>query len=140
MKKAIQKWGGRIALVVCLAFGFNMVADAQVPSIPRKQQTTKRKSTTTRSATNVAWGTQYDWLSTRYVTYSDIQYMDAGQVRVLKTSIYARHGRKFNDSELQEYFNGKSWYNGTIAPENFNADAILSDIEQANLKLIHKYE
>ena len=92
MKKTIQKWGGRIALVVCMAFGFNMVADAQVPSIPRKQTTTKR--TTTRRA-NVAWGTQYDWLSTRYVTYSDIQYMDRGQVRVLKYSIYARHGSKF---------------------------------------------
>ena len=59
---------------------------------------------------------------------------------IARNEIYARHGRKFNDSELQEYFNGKSWYNGTIAPENFNADAILSDIEQANLKLIHKYE
>ncbi|MCR5004381.1 MAG: YARHG domain-containing protein [Clostridiales bacterium] len=78
--------------------------------------------------------------SDRYLTDSDVKGLSSWQLMIARNEIYARHGRKFNDSELQEYFNGKSWYNGTIAPENFNADAILSDIEQANLKLIHKYE
>ena len=78
--------------------------------------------------------------SDRYLTDSDVKGLSSWQLMIARNEIYARHGRKFNDSELQEYFNGKSWYNGTIAPENFNADAILSDIEQANLKLIRKYE
>lgn len=136
MKKTLQKWGGRIALVVCLAFGFNMVADAQVPSIPRKQQTTKKRSTT-RSASNVAWGTQYDWLSTRYVTYSDIQYMDRGQVRVLKNSIYARHGRRFKDANLRAYFNSQSWYYPTrneVPAKEFNK------YENYNINFLLKYE
>ena len=136
MKKTLQKWGGRIALVVCLAFGFNMVADAQVPSIPRKQQTTKKRSTT-RSTSNVAWGTQYDWLSTRYATYDDIRNYDSGQIRVLKNSIYARHGRRFKDANLRKYFNSQPWYNpryDEVPAKQFNK------YENANIAFLKKYE
>ena len=39
---------------------------------------------------------------------------------IARNEIYARHGRKFNDSELQAYFNSKSWYKGTVNPEDFS--------------------
>lgn len=137
MRKTIQQLGARLALVICFAFAYNMVADAQVPSIPRKQQTTKKKRSTATQTANVAWGTQYDWLSTRYVTYDDIQYMDRGQVRVLKNSIYARHGRRFKDANLRSYFNSQSWYYPTrneVPAKEFNK------YENYNINFLLKYE
>lgn len=137
MKKAILHLGARLALVICFAFGFQLVADAQVPSIPRKQQTTKKRSSSTARTANVAWGTQYDWLSTRYATYDDIQYMDRGQVRVLKNSIYARHGRRFKDADLRNYFNTQSWYRPTrneVPAKEFNK------YENYNIQFLLKYE
>ncbi|MBO4487943.1 MAG: YARHG domain-containing protein [Bacteroidaceae bacterium] len=94
-------------------------ASAQVPSIPRKAKTT----TTVQRNSEVAWGTQYDWLSTRYATYDDIRNYDRGQIRVLKNSIYARHGRKFKDANLRNYFSSQSWYRpryNEVPPKQFN--------------------
>ena len=65
-----------------------------------------------------------------------------GFQRLLRMSIneiYARHGRKFLDEGLQEYFNGKSWYNGTIEPDDFKED-MLSEIERTNEDTIVNYE
>lgn len=110
---------------------------AQVPSIPRKTTTTKRTITTTQRNPNVAWGTQYDWLSTRYATYDDIRDYDRGQVRVLKNSIYARHGRRFKDANLRSYFNSQSWYKpryDEVPAKQFNK------YENANIAFLKKYE
>ena len=109
-------------------------AKAQVPSIPRSTQSTRSSSSYNR---NTAWGTQYDWLSTRYATYSDIQYMDRGQIRVLKNSIYARHGRRFQDSRLRSYFNSQSWYRpwrNEVPSREFNR------YENYNITFLHRYE
>ena len=109
-------------------------AKAQVPSIPRNQ---KAQPNSYNYGSNIAWGTQYDWLSTRYVTYSDIQYMDRGQIRVLKNSIYARHGRRFQDSQLRAYFNSQSWYNprrNEVPAREFNK------YENYNISFLHRYE
>lgn len=51
--------------------------------------------------------------------------------RLAKNEIYARHGRKFKDEELQAYFNNRSWYNGTIEPEDFKDD-MLNEVERQN--------
>ena len=56
-----------------------------------------------------------------------------------RNEIYARHGRRFKDDELQEYFNSKSWYEGTIDPDDF-AENILSDIEIQNKDVIVEFE
>lgn len=77
--------------------------------------------------------------STTYLTYSDIAGLSSSQLRLARNEIYARHGRKFDDSELQAYFNSKSWYVGYIDPEDFS-DSMLSDIEKSNIDLIKAYE
>ncbi len=56
-----------------------------------------------------------------------------------KNEIYARHGRKFNSSELTEYFNQQPWYQGTIAPGDFTAD-LLNSNEQANVQALAQRE
>ena len=64
------------------------------------------------------------------------------QLRIGRNEILARHGRRFNDQTLQQYFDSKSWYNGTISPDEFDAnlDSRLNDVERANIEIIKKYE
>ena len=110
----------------------NVSAQGRVPSIPRRNQ-----SSTTTTPHEVAWGTPYDWLSTRYATYNDIRNYDKGQIRVLKNSIYARHGRKFKDRQLKAYFESQSWYKGRyneVPAKYFNK------YENANIAFLKKYE
>ena len=127
----------RRLLMACMAAAMLLSApletNAQVPSIPRKTTTTNKAKKTT----NVVWGTQYDYLSTRYLTEDDISGYDRGQIRVLKNSIYARHGRIFKDKALREYFNEQSWYRGTrneVPAGEFNK------YENANIMFLKKYE
>lgn len=119
-----------ILLTAVLSLGIAFEASAQVPSIPQKTKTKK-------SSNNVVWGTQYDWLSNGYITYNDIRYYDKGQIRVLRNSIYARHGRYFKDKRLSSYFYSQSWYrpyrNEVPASE-------LNKYEKANIAFLKKYE
>ena len=58
-----------------------------------------------------------------------------------RNEIYARHGRMFKNSDLQDYFNGKTWYHPTYTPEEFDSMATpLSDIEQKNAALMLEVE
>ncbi|MDO4512332.1 MAG: YARHG domain-containing protein [Bacteroidales bacterium] len=133
MKSFTKRLIALLVLLVSTAAVGEFASSAQVPSIPRRS-TVKRS---TQRSSNVVWGTQYDWLSNRYVTYDDIRYMDRGQVRVLKNSIYARHGYVFNDSNLRAYFNSQRWYRGyrkSIPTKEF------SKIEQYNIQFLRSYE
>ncbi len=78
--------------------------------------------------------------STRYLTEDELSGLSLDELRKARNEIYARHGRKFDNTELQNYFNGKSWYNGTINPDDFDDDNILNDYEKENIKLIQSLE
>ena len=41
--------------------------------------------------------------------------------------------------ELQNYFNSKSWYYGTIEPENFDV-SLLTDVEKKNAEFLSDVE
>lgn len=126
----MKKWF--IIMAVMFSFVFADTASAQVPSIPRRNQ-----NQVSTNQQGVAWGTQYDWLSTRYVTKKDIAGYDRGQIRVLKNSIYARHGRKFKDKQLRAYFNSQSWYKpryDEVPASHFNK------FENANIAFLKKFE
>ena len=71
--------------------------------------------------------------STRILTDDEVNALDQNTARYALNEIYARRGRKFKDQELQNYFNGKSWYVGTIEPENFDENSLTS-IEKENTK------
>ncbi|MCR4690425.1 MAG: YARHG domain-containing protein [Lachnospiraceae bacterium] len=70
---------------------------------------------------------------------SDIENLSADQLRMARNEIYARHGRKFKDKDLQAYFEKQSWYIGIIDPEDFSDD-MLSDLERENANLLKKAE
>ncbi|MCR5602531.1 MAG: YARHG domain-containing protein [Lachnospiraceae bacterium] len=70
---------------------------------------------------------------------SDLEDLTKDECRIARNEIYARHGRRFKDEELQRYFDSKDWYEGTIDPDDFN-ERELSRTELDNLDLIMEYE
>ena len=77
--------------------------------------------------------------STRYLTRQDLYGLTKDQLRLARNEIYARHGRKFQTQEIQDYFNSKSWYTGTIEPKDFREE-YLNVYEKENVKLIQSLE
>jgi hypothetical protein len=77
--------------------------------------------------------------STGYLTGGDLLEADPSMLRLARNEIYARHGRKFDAADLQEYFNSKSWYHAETAPTDFKED-VLNEIEKKNLELIKTAE
>lgn len=77
------------------------------------------------------------------VRYTDSQLknleLSAEELRIARNEIYARHGRKFNDSALQAHFDACSWYKGTIEPDAFD-ESVLNDIEKFNIDSISAVE
>lgn len=78
--------------------------------------------------------------SSRLLGSSDLSGLSEWELRIARNEIYARHGRMFNDSALDSYFRGKSWYVPSIAAENFDDNTYLSKTELKNAKLISDYE
>lgn len=77
--------------------------------------------------------------STRVLDKSELAGFSAEQCRLARNEIYAKHGRIFDDAGLQNYFNSRSWYHGTIPADKFS-ETMLSDIEIQNRNLIIAYE
>ncbi|MEA4966375.1 MAG: YARHG domain-containing protein [Oscillospiraceae bacterium] len=75
----------------------------------------------------------------RLYTASELESLTAEQLTLARNEIYARHGRKFNSQTLQQYFDSKSWYSGTVSPESFSL-SVLSSIELSNIATIQKAE
>lgn len=77
--------------------------------------------------------------NTQLLTEADLQGKTTEQLRIARNEIYARHGRKFNDETLQNYFNSKSWYSGTVEANAFD-EGVLNEIEKKNADFISSYE
>ena len=76
---------------------------------------------------------------TRYLTASELSGMSKEELRLARNEIYARHGRMFSSEDLQNYFNSKEWYYGTIPADQFDEE-ILNEFEKENLILIKEIE
>lgn len=105
-----------------------------------KQETSKPSSGNTGGSSS---SSSSDYVlpnsSSRYLTAADVKNLSSYQLMIARNEIYARHGRKFNDKELQAYFNSKSWYKGTVEPEDFSV-SVFNDYEIKNIQLIQSYE
>ena len=76
---------------------------------------------------------------TRYLTQEEVDKLSLQAVCYAKNEIYARHGRKFLSTELQEYFNDKSWYQGTVEAEKFSP-SVFNKYESDNIQILVKAE
>lgn len=77
--------------------------------------------------------------SSEYLTMSDLEGFSQDDCRMARNELYARHGRRFDDPNLQAYFDALDWYEGTIEPTDFD-ESVMNDYEIANRDLIVQYE
>lgn len=75
----------------------------------------------------------------RYLTEEDIEDLSLQEINYAKNEIYARYNRKFDSEELQEYFDSKSWYDGTVEPAEFDT-SIFNKYEKQNTQFLHEEE
>ena len=84
-------------------------------------------------------GNDFSWLSLRSVTDADLDPFDGKGLDIMRNSIFARYGRRFNNQYLQQYFNGQSWYTPKYSPQEFPIK-LLSKLEIQNAEFIDKYQ
>ncbi|MBP5450874.1 MAG: YARHG domain-containing protein [Treponema sp.] len=67
---------------------------------------------------------------------SDLENLDAAQLRLMRNAIYARHGRVFTSVDLQSLWECYTWYK----PNPDYNDSMLTKTDKKNLKLIQDME
>lgn len=77
---------------------------------------------------------QFDILSERRLTESDLAGLNPAHLRILRNAIYAMHDYSFDSADLQQYFGG--FYDYTSRSKDVN----LNSIELANVALIKSLE
>lgn len=75
--------------------------------------------------------------ATVLLTEKDLTGKSAWELTIARNEIAARHGYTFKRKELQEYFNGKSWY---YAVGQFDLSTKLSSTEMKNMIFINQYQ
>lgn len=80
--------------------------------------------------------------NSRYLTDDEVSVYSSAQLEIAKNEIYARHGRIFVTQSIVDYFNSKSWYQGTVDPDTFDAQqgSIFNEYEIANIQKIEEWE
>lgn len=118
-------------------------AESKAAESKKNQTTETKKNSSNNNSSSSNSSTSSDYVlpgsSNQYLSASDVKNLSSYQLMIARNEIYARHGRKFNDSELQAYFNSKSWYKGTVNPEDFST-SVFNDYEIKNIQLIQSYE
>ncbi len=57
----------------------------------------------------------------------------------MHNEIFARYGRRFQEPELESYFNRQPWYQPRYAPDQFSED-LLTPIEAQNVQYIREFQ
>lgn len=78
--------------------------------------------------------------NSRYYTAEELRGLDDNTLQMAINEIYARHGRRFSTGSMQEYFDGKDWYSGTIDPAEFDGNEALyfNEYEVGNRELMSR--
>ena len=69
--------------------------------------------------------------ASRAYSESELSSLTDYQLFLARNEIYARHGRRFKNAELQRYFSSKPWYTPLYEPDAFSDD-LLSSVEKQN--------
>lgn len=78
--------------------------------------------------------------SSRLYSTSELSGLSDWELYVARNEIYARHGRTFQKDDLQNYFDGQSWYTPLYSPEEFDSMGLLNSTEQQNAATILSLE
>jgi serine/threonine protein kinase, bacterial len=82
----------------------------------------------------------YAFLSRRLVSDTDLVNKTALELDIMRNSVFARRGRKFDTPGLQDYFNKQPWYRPQYSPDDFDKLNILSTTESQNVSYILQYQ
>jgi hypothetical protein len=72
----------------------------------------------------------------KWITIDQLFDFSGNDLRILRNTIYAKHGYKFNSIDLQNHFSKFYWYNGEFA----NVDSKLTIVDIENIKVIQEME
>lgn len=120
--------GSLIFGCIIVSFGFSLLISRTSPTF--LEQFLSRQTITFDD---------FAWLSQRPVTDTDLRGKNAFELDIMRNAIYARHGRRFINKDLQDYFNRQPWYHPQYNPEEF-PDRLLSPLEQSNVLYILAYQ
>ncbi len=80
----------------------------------------------------------------RYYSKEELEGMSDYELYLARNEIMARHGRGFNNVDLNNYFNSKGWYERKYDPDEFDARSEyqeqLNTYEKSNADLIREIE
>ena len=77
--------------------------------------------------------------NTRNLTEEDLSGLSHEELCLARNEIFARHGYIFHHTQIDAYFQSKSWNRGTVTGAEFK-DSVLNSYELANISLIVNYE
>jgi serine/threonine protein kinase, bacterial len=88
----------------------------------------------------IAQESNYSWTSQRAVIEADLSGKSALDLDIMRNSIFARRGRRFDTPGLQSYFNKQPWYNPRYSSQEFDQLNLLSELEMRNAMYIKEYQ
>ncbi len=77
--------------------------------------------------------------NSRYLRVEELAGWTAWQLKVARNEIYARHGVIFGNGAIQDHFNTRSWYHGTVQAADFDS-SVFNAYEWANIQVIQEAE
>jgi hypothetical protein len=72
----------------------------------------------------------------KLITIDQLLNFNKNDLRIIRNTIFAKYGLKFNSIDLQNHFSQFQWYNGVKA----NVDNELTSIDKKNIELIQNIE
>lgn len=72
----------------------------------------------------------------KQLTLAQIDGMSRRDLRLLRNTIFARHGRPFQSEVLSLYFSDKAWYR----PRDDFKESMLTEVDKRNIKLVQSQE
>mgnify|MGYP005840935151 CR=1 FL=1 len=75
----------------------------------------------------------------REVREADLAGKSFEQLRLMRNEIYARHGRRFRNRDIQEYFDRQPWYTPKFDASSFPTN-LLTRTQMRNVQFITAYE
>lgn len=77
--------------------------------------------------------------SSSYLSRAQVDSLSLYEMYLARNEIYARHGRMFKNSDLQQYFGSQSWYIPMYSAETFD-ESVFNAYEKENISLIKSVE
>lgn len=78
-------------------------------------------------------------IMTRRLTEADLAGKTHKELKRMRNEVYARHGRRFNNADLQSYFDRQPWYKRRYTPGEFPS-SLLTETQFSNVQFIRSYE